>query len=492
MEHDTIYKDIAERTGGDIYIGVVGPVRTGKSTFIKRFTETLVLPNIIGEADRARAKDEMPQSGGGKTVMTTEPKFVPEKAVNVSLEGNAEMRVRMIDCVGYIVPEALGLSEEGQDRMVMTPWSDKPLPFGEAAEIGTKKVIDEHSTIAFAVTTDGSIGEIGRDAYVKAEEAVIADLKKTGKPFALILNSAHPEKQESIDLAMSLEKKYAVPTALVNCLQLDGEDIRHLLEMILLEFPIREIEVELPGWLEALEDSHPLKTAVSEAVFACADTVKTAGDLSYRFEQLTEAEEIESARVVQIDLGKGTAKLSVALEPTLFYRTLSEMTGMAIGGEEELFRLIRELSVVKGKYDRISRALADAEETGYGIVTPEVEDLRLEEPEIVKQSGGYGVKLRASAPSLHMIKAQIQTELSPMVGSEQQSEELVKYLLKEFETDPKKIWESNMFGKTLYELVNEGLNTKLSHMPADARAKLGDTLQRLINEGSGGLICIIL
>ena len=491
MEEFDLYRDIAERTGGDIYIGVVGPVRTGKSTFIKRFSEKIVLPNILSESDRERARDELPQSGEGKTVMTTEPKFVPEKAVKVKTAGG-EISVRMIDCVGYVVPGAIGIDEDGEERKVMTPWSDEPMPFGKAAETGTKKVIDEHSTIAFVVTTDGSIGEIPREAYVGAEERVIGEMKASGKPFALILNSASPEKPESVDLALSLEEKYGVPTALVNCTELDETDIAHLLEMILLEFPIREVSIEMPGWLDSLGEEHPVKQALSEAILSRADGVRTAGEVKTAFASLSEEENISACTLTRFDLGRGAAEWKLEIDPALFYATLGEMTGIGIGGEEELFSLIRSLAETKKKYDRVSAALDEAEASGYGIVTPSVDEMKLEEPEIFRQSGGYGVRLRASAPSLHIIKANIETELSPIVGSEAQSEELVKSLLCEFESDPKAIWDSNMFGKTLHELVNDGLNTKLAHMPAEARARLGDTLQRLINEGSGGLICIIL
>ncbi len=491
MSEHSIYRDIAVRCGGDIYIGVVGPVRTGKSTFIKRFMDSVVLPGIENEFERNRARDEMPQSASGKTVMTTEPKFVPDEAVNVTLGEGENLRVKMIDCVGYIVPEAIGHTEDGKPRMVNTPWAAEPIPFTEAAEIGTEKVIKEHSTIGMVVTTDGTIGEIPRENYVNAEERVINELKELGKPFAIILNSAEPETQRAAELAMELEAKYGVPVALVSCLDLDSEDIRHILELVLREFPVSEVHISLPGWIFSLDADHDVRRNVIEAVESCADKVKKIGDISV-YSELAECEMIEKVSRIEMDYGTGSAEIEVKLPEALYYSVLSELTGFSINDEEELTSLMRELAQVKTEYDKISEALASATEKGYGIVMPSVDDLKLEEPEIVKQAGGYGVRLRAAAQSIHMIRANIETEINPIVGSEAQSEELIKYMLREFEEDPKAIWESNMFGKSLYELVNEGLHTKLEHMPDDARQKLSGTLERIINEGSGGLICIIL
>ncbi len=492
MMNTSIYRDIAERTGGNIYIGVVGPVRTGKSTFIKKFMETLVLPNIPDPYDRERARDEMPQSAAGKTVMTAEPKFIPEKAAEVVLADNAHLRVRMIDCVGYIVPEALGHIENGGPRMVHTPWQEEAIPFSEAAETGTRKVIHDHSTIGIVVTTDGTVGEIPRENYVEAETRVIRELKAIRKPFAVIMNSADPSREESIRLATAIEADYGVPVALVNCLELNTEDIRHILEMILLEFPVREVAVELPAWLTALEDDHRIVSSVRGAVLECAGKVAGIGDIPAAFSALTENEYIRSADLIDTDLGSGCARLAVRLPEELYYQTLGELTGFAIEGEESLIGLLRELSGVKREYDKIAAALKDVSEKGYGIVTPETSELKLEEPTIIRQPGGYGVKLRASGPSIHMIRADIETEINPIVGSEQQSEELVRFLLHEFEEDPARLWESNIFGKTLHELVTEGLHGKLEHMPEEARHRLSETLQKVINEGSGGLICIIL
>ena len=488
----SIYADIAERTGGDIYIGVVGPVRTGKSTFIKKFMETLVLPNIADAHEKERARDEMPQSAAGRTVMTTEPKFVPDEAVSISMSDNASMRVKMVDCVGYIVPDALGHVENGGPRMVNTPWSEEPMPFENAAEIGTRKVICDHSTVGVVVTTDGTVGEIPRQNYVEAEGRVIKELKAMNKPFVIVINSSMPENEESIRMALAAEEKYGVPVALVNCLELNGEDIRHILEMLLLEFPVKEIGVELPTWMSALDPDYGLVVSVREAVLKAAESVSKTGDIHDAFVSLSENEFIKSASVTKIDLGTGKAVIDVKLEDGLYYKTIGELTGLEITDDVSLVNLLGDLSATKKKYDKVASALEDVERSGYGIVTPEIADLRLEEPEIIKQPGGYGVKLRAGGPSIHMIKADIETEINPIVGTASQSEDLVKFLMKEFEGDPTKIWDSNIFGKTLHELVNEGLHAKLSHMPEDARMKLSETLQRIINEGSGGLICIIL
>ena len=492
MADHSIYKDIAERTGGDIYIGVVGPVRSGKSTFIKRFMESLVLPNMGDGYSRERARDEMPQSAAGKTVMTTEPKFIPDEAVTVTLDGTATMRVKMIDCVGYVVPEALGTIENGQPRMVRTPWSEEPMPFVEAAEMGTHKVITEHATIGMLVTTDGTIGDISRESYVEAEERVVRELKELGKPFAMILNSARPSADSTVALAYELEAKYGVPVALVSCMDLDAEDIRHILELVLHEFPVSEVRVKLPAWTTALEPTHPIHAALMTALRRAADRVKKIGDIREAFADFDECEYVEAAEVETVDLGSGTARIALRMADGLYYQVLSELSGFEIDGEESLIGLLRELAATKAAYDKVAEALRDCEEGGYGIVMPEVADMHLDEPEIVRQSGGYGVRLKASAPSIHMIRANIEAEVNPIVGSEQQSEDLVRYMLREFDEDPARIWESNMFGKSLYELVGESIHTKLEHMPEASRMKLSETLERIINEGSGGLICILL
>lgn len=493
MTETNIYRDIAERTGGDIYIGVVGPVRTGKSTFIKRFLTSLVMPNIENEYDRMRTRDEMPQSAAGRTVMTTEPKFIPENAVEVDLSGGAHLKVKMVDCVGYLVPGALGDTEDGEIRMVSTPWRAEPIPFSEAAETGTKKVINEHSTIGMLVTTDGSFGEIRRADYVEAEARVASELHEMGKPFAVILNSAVPESDGAIELARELEEKYKAPVALVSCLTMDAEDITKILELVLYEFPVREIKVKAPAWLSALDRDHPLISEIYEKVRICAEKTEKMGDIINvgAFSGLCGGC-IENVSAGETDLGRGKAEITLNIPGEIYYKTIGELTGFNIESEEELIRLLKELSEVKREYDKVREALDDVKTHGYGIVMPDIEDMTLEAPEVVRQGGGYGVRLCARAPSVHMIRATIETEINPIVGTEAQSEEMVRYLLREFEDGDKTIWESNMFGKTLYELVNDGLYDKLEHMPEDARMKLSDTLGRIINEGSGGLICIIL
>ena len=492
MTEHSIYRDIAQRTGGDIYIGVVGPVRTGKSTFIKRFMESLVLPNMDDEYAKERARDEMPQSAAGKTVMTTEPKFVPDEGVSISLDGCATFRVKMVDCVGYIVSEALGTVENGQPRMVHTPWQEEPMPFVEAAEMGTEKVIREHATIGMLISSDGSIGEISRESYVPAEERIVSELKALGKPFAMILNSANPTSEEAIALAYELEAKYEIPVALVSCMELDAEDIRHILELVLHEFPVAEVRFSLPGWVNALGADHPISSSIYRTVSQCAESVRKMGDVKEAFAPLSDNEYVKRATVDEMNLGTGCVRATITLEDGLYYEVIREMSGFEISSEEEMIETLCSLSRMKAQYDRVAEALQMAEEKGYGIVMPTIEELHLEEPEIVKQSGGYGVRLCASAQSIHMIRANIETEINPIVGSEQQSEDLVKYMLREFEEEPSRIWESNVFGKSLYELVNEGLHTKLEHMPEESRTKLSETLERIINEGSNGLICIIL
>lgn len=487
-----IYKDIEERTGGSIYVGVVGPVRTGKSTFIKKFMDTLVIPNIQSEHDRKRAKDELPQSASGRQVTTTEPKFIPATPVEIKLDGGVSLSVRMVDCVGYMVKGAVGNVEGEEARMVMTPWSREPMPFDKAAEIGTERVISEHSTIGVLVTSDGSIGDLPREVFVESEERIARELRELGKPYVIVLNSQNPSSPLKTELALELEAKYGAPVALVNCLELDASDIKNILELVMLEFPVREITVTLPSFIAALDETHPLSRSVSDTIVECARSVRKTGDIAKCFESAAENEYVKSVNVKKIDLGTGVAKIDIEMKDGLFYKTVGEMTGFDITDDASLLRLLLSLSAVKRKYDKVSAAIDDVNETGYGIVVPDVYDLTLEEPQIVKQAGGYGVKLRASAPSIHMIKTDINTEVSPIVGTEQQSEELVRFLLSEFETNPAKLWETNLFGKSLYELMSEGINSKLSHIPDDSRERLCETMSRVINEGSGGLLCIIL
>ncbi|MBQ7048265.1 MAG: stage IV sporulation protein A [Clostridia bacterium] len=491
MENN-IYKDIAERTHGDIYIGVVGPVRTGKSTFIKQVMENLVLPNIENISAATRARDEMPQSASGRTVMTTEPKFIPEQAVSVTLDEDVSFKIKMIDCVGYMVDGALGNDENGEPRMVMTPWSKESIPFEEAAEKGTKKVITEHSTIGVMVTTDGTIGDIPRESYVQAENRVAQELNEIGKPFVIILNSAFPESESTKELCNELEKAYGAPILPMNCMKISEPDIKKILSAVLYRFPVKELKIHIPEWMEAIDEDHHLNKHITSFVKACACKIKNLGQVKQAFTPTdTDAEVIKGARCT-LSLGNGSGTVDIEILDSCFFKILCESGDFEINDQRTLMKTVTELAKVKKQYDKVRHALDAVNQTGYGIVTPDKEDLTLEEPEIVKQPGGYGVKLKASAPSIHMIKADIQTEVSPMVGSETQSEELVKFMLKEFEEDPQKLWETNMFGKTLYELIEEGLSTKLAHMPDDARYKLSETLQRIINEGCGGLICILL
>lgn len=492
MDNSNIYQDIAMRTQGDIYIGVVGPVRTGKSTFIKKFMETLVIPNIESEFRRERALDELPQSAAGKTIMTTEPKFIPEEAVSIEVDKNATLNVRLIDCVGYIVPSSLGYIEDEMPRMVVTPWFDQEVPFNMAAEVGTQKVIAEHSTVGIVVTTDGSISDIPRDEYEEAEERVISELKGLNKPFVVLLNCVNPTSERIRELSSRLTDKYRVPVMPFNCLELDESNIKQLIKQILYQFPVKEISFEMPKWINTLPKEHWLKMAVFDNIKGSAKNLCNINEISFMAEQIKGCEHISRVNLDDINLGTGCANISILLNESLFYQILGESTGLEIDGEAGLMPLMIELAQVKREYEKFRGALEEVEATGYGIVTPTLDELTLEEPEIVKQGGKYGVRLKASAPSIHMMKANITTEVSPIVGSEQQSEDLIMYLLNEFEENPQKIWDSNIFGKSLHALVNEGLHNKLYRMPAEARMKLQETLERIINEGCGGLICIIL
>ena len=492
MTDTSIYKDIETRTGGDIYIGVVGPVRTGKSTFIKRFMDTLVIPNIPELHKRERAQDELPQSAAGRTIMTTEPKFIPEEAVRVDLPDNASLNVRLIDCVGYIVPSSLGYVEEDKPRMVKTPWYEHEIPFNMAAEIGTQKVITEHSTIGLVITTDGTISDISREEYEEAEERVVKELKAISKPFVMLLNTTSPESLSAITLAESLCSKYGVPVIPVNCLSMDEELIRKILSAILFRFPVREIGISLPGWVMGLGHEHWLRKSICTCVKQSSASLCCVGDVTNLVQGICENEYVTDARILNLDLGKGCAEIDAVLSQELIYKIIEEKTALHITNEQELVENLTSLSEVKKKYDRIKNALDEVEATGYGIVMPDIDELTLKEPEIVKQGGRYGVRLSASAPSIHMLKTCIETEVAPVVGTESQSEELLKYLLTGFEEDPHKIWESDIFGKSLNELVNEGLRSKLCHMPVDARSKIQETLERIINDGCSGLICIIL
>ena len=492
MTSTNIYKDIAERTGGDIYIGVVGPVRTGKSTFIKKFCELMVIPNAPHDFSRERMIDELPQSAAGRTIMTTEPKFVPERGVRISVDNNIEMNVRLVDCVGYIVPSSLGYIENEEPRMVKTPWFEDEIPFNMAAEIGTKKVISEHATIGLVITTDSSISDIPRDEYEEAEERVISELKELNKPFVVLLNCMYPKSSSAVITANELSEKYDVPVLPVNCLNLTEDEMTEILTQVLYEFPLRKIVVNMPSWIKGCDKDSELHEKLNDCFRFAANSVSRISDLQRFTDKLTADNLFSKATALSMDLGVGCAYIDAGLDNTYFYNILSGITGEDIKDDADLIDILREFSVIKKKYEKIATALEQVNSTGYGIVMPSIDELSLEEPEIMKQGSRYGVRLKASAPSIHLLKADIKTEVAPIVGSEKQSEDLVKYLLDGFEDDPSKIWESNIFGKSLDELVNEGLKTKLMHMPNEARMKLQQTLERVINEGCNGLICIIV
>ena len=492
MTDTNIYQDIAHRTGGDIYIGVVGPVRTGKSTFIKKFFETLIVPNVPADFARERMIDELPQSSAGRTIMTTEPKFVPEKGVSLTLGDRTNLKVRLVDCVGYIVPSSIGYIENDAPRMVKTPWYEEEIPFNMAAEIGTRKVITEHATIGLVVTTDGSISEIPREEYEEAEERVISELQEIRKPFVILLNCVYPEAEAAQTLAASMREKYGAPVLPVNCLHLTEEEIREILSGVLREFPVKRIILDLPAWLS--DDGLPggEKADVCRCALAAGAEIGKISEVGILSAALEQLQIVKHAEVESIDLGEGSAYLDVQIDRTVFYSILSGFSETEIPDDRALIAEFRRLSETKRKYEKISAALEQVNSTGYGIVMPSIDELSLEEPEIVRQGSRYGVRLKASAPSIHMMRADIKTEVAPIVGSEKQSEDLVKYLLDGFQEEPSKIWESNIFGKSLNDLVNEGLKTKLMHMPTEARMKLQQTLERVINEGCNGLICIII
>lgn len=492
MSERTIYEQIALRTDGSVYIGVVGPVRTGKSTFVKRFMEQLVIPNIESVYTRERARDELPQSGSGRTIMTSEPKFVPEQAVEIAPDGSAKLSVRLIDTVGYMVPGAAGAQEDGRERMVTTPWLPEPVPMSQAAELGTRRVMEEHCTIGIVMTTDGTITDLPREAYLDAEERAIRDMKATGKPFLVLVNSADPDAPEAQRLWHELEERYGVNCALVNCLTMQEQEVRQLLTAVLYEFPLREVDLYLPRWMQTLELQHPVKAALYEAIGRCAGTMQRIADAAPALETLQELESVQRCAVQEVDLGTGVVQCTITAPETLFYQIISEKSGFPVQNDGELLALLSELAAAKREYDKIAGALAQVRATGYGVVMPAQEELHLEQPEIVRRGGNYAIRLRASAPSIHMLRADIQTEICPMVGDEKQSEDLVHYLLSEYEDSTERLWESNLFGKSLYELVSEGLSGKLTRLPETARAKFQTALSRVVNEGSGGLICIIL
>ena len=486
---DSIYQDIAMRTGGNVYIGVVGPVRTGKSTLIKRIMEQLVIPCIEDPYRAERARDELPQSGSGKTIMTSEPKFVPEEAVEISPDGTAKLRVRMIDSVGYMVNGAVGAEEDGVPRLVTTPWFDHEIPMTEAAELGTKKVMEDHCSIGLVVTTDGTITEIPRQDYVEAEKRAITDMQKTGKPYLIIINTRNPAGEAAAAVKDQIRRAYGVTPVVADCQALDAAGIGELLKALLYTFPMTQLRVHLPRWLDALEADHPVKTALYQALLQRAGEIGNLGQAEGSLSRLQELEEVQDYSLRSVDLADGTVTCAIVLPEALYYEILSAKADLPIENDAQLLSLLMELAKVKQEYDKISDALSAVKATGYGVVMPDAAEMKLEPPEVIRKGGAYGVKLKAGAPSVHMVRVDIDTEISPMVGDEKQSKDLIARLSGE---DPETLWQSNIFGKSVYELIQEGLTAKLVQLPEDVRSKFQGTLTRIVNEGATGLICLIL
>ena len=491
MERFEIYEDIQRRTNGDIYIGVVGPVRSGKSLFISKFMQNLVIPNIDNKQAKERTIDELPQSAEGKTIMTTQPKFVPEQAVSIDVD-NIKMNVRMVDCVGYLISGAMGHTEGDKPRYVKTPWSEKEMPFEEAAEIGTKKVITDHSTIGIVMTSDGTISDLPRSSYVEAEERVVKELKESNKPFVLVVNTTNPNSSETKNLTQSLAKKYNVSTLAINVKELSQKDIENIFEKVLLEFPIKTMKVKMPEWLQALEPDDQIIQSIITEVKKFGEGAEKIGQIDKTNVAFLESDDFEPLTVESIKMGEGTIEFNVKPRQSLFYKVLSRQCGTEIKDDYHLVRYIKELAFAKQEYDKVATALSEVNENGYGIVVPKLENMVLESPQIVKQGGRYGVKIKATAPSLHIMKVDVETEINPLVGTEQQSKDLVAYLQDEFDTNPDLVWQTNMFGKTLHDLVDEGMSNKIKSMPVEAQKKMRKTLGRIVNEGKGGIICILL
>lgn len=485
---ESIYQDIAARTGGNIYIGVVGPVRTGKSTLIKRIMEQMVIPRIDDPYRAERAKDELPQSGSGKTIMTAEPKFVPEEAVQIQA-GDTALSVRLIDSVGYMVDGAVGATEDGKPRMVTTPWAPTEIPMTEAAELGTRKVMEDHCTIGLVVTTDGSITDIPREDYVASERRAVADMKATGKPFLVLVNSKNPAGEEAQAICQRLQKDFSVACLAVDCLNLDENNLVQLMRGLLGTFPMQELQVYLPRWMDALEDDHPVKQALYETLLQSCREIDCLGSAEEKLGALRQVPQVQDFTLRSIDLGTGVVSCALMFPDTLFYEILSLRAGLPIHNDGELLQMLTQLSSVKREYDKLSDALQAVRATGYGVVMPTAEEMKLETPEIVHKGGTFGVKLKAGAPAIHMMRIDIDTEISPMVGDEKQSRDLIAYLQGE---NPEKLWESNIFGKSVYDLIQEGITSKLVRTPEDVRSKFRGTLTRIVNEGANGLICIIL
>ncbi len=492
MSDQTIYADIARRTGGAVMVGVVGPVRTGKSTFIKRFMEIMVIPRIDNEYARERAKDELPQSGSGRTIMTSEPKFVPEEAVSLTIDGDAHFSMRIVDCVGYMVDGAAGQFENGEERLVATPWAENEMRMSEAAELGTHKVITEHSTIGIVVTTDGSICGIEREKYRPAEDRAIRELQEIGKPFVVIVNSTAPRSREAVETAESIRRKYGVECLCLDCLNMEEEDILRILRAVLEDFPVESVGIFLPDWLEALPESSALKDAVYSDIIESFSAIDRYRDIDRAVAAIAEKEVISAAERSGSEAGEGKASVTLTLPRALYYRSISEETGVEIRNDGELFSALSEMSAVKAEYDRIRDALASVREKGYGVVLPDMEQMQLEEPKIVRQGGKYSVRLKANAPAIHLMMTNIETEVTPAIGGETASEDIINFLLQGFDGDINRIWQSNIFGKSLYDIACESLTNKVCSLSDNARCKLQHTLERIINEGSAGLICILL
>ena len=492
MERVDIFKDISKRTNGDIYLGIVGAVRTGKSTFIKKFMELVVLPNIEEESERERAHDELPQSAAGKTIMTTEPKFIPNQAVSVQVEEGLEVNVRLVDCVGYAVNGAKGFEDEDGPRMINTPWYEDPIPFHDAAEIGTRKVIQEHSTIGVVVTTDGTIGDIPRNDYVDAEAKIVDELKEVGKPFIMVINSVRPTSQDTELLRQELSEKYDMPVLAMSIESMTEHDVYNVLRESLYEFPVLEVNVNLPSWVMVLKEDHWLRENYQEAIQETVKNIKRLRDVDQIVGEFPEFEYIEKANLAGMEMGEGVAEIDLHAPDHLYDQVLKEIVGEEIRGKDHLLKLMQDFAHAKREYDQVAGALQMVKQTGYGIAAPTLEDMVLDEPEIIRQGSRFGVRLKAVAPSIHMIKVEVESEFAPIIGTEKQSEELVRYLMQDFEEDPLSIWESDIFGRSLSSIVREGIQGKISLMPENARYKLKDTLERIINEGSGGLIAIIL
>ena len=486
---DQIYADIAARTGGNVYVGVVGPVRTGKSTLVKRIMEELVIPGISDPYRKERARDELPQSGSGRTIMTAEPKFVPEEAVEISPDGAARLRVRLIDSVGYMVPGAVGAEEDGEPRMVTTPWFDTEIPMTQAAELGTKKVMQEHCTIGLVVTTDGTITDIPREDYLEAERRAVTDMRKTGKPFLVVVNSRNPGGEAAQSAAQYLREQFSLEPLVADCQTLDAQGISRMLRALLYTFPMTELRVYLPRWLDALEKNHPVKEALYQALLRQAGEIRNLGQAESALLPLGELPQVQSFSMQGIDLSEGTVRCTIALPDTLYYEILSSKAGVPIESDAQLLALLMDLAKIKQEYDQIADALAAVKATGYGVVQPSAGEMRLEKPEIIRKGGAYGVKLKAGAPSIHMVRVDIDTEISPMVGDEKQSRDLIDRLTGE---DPEKLWQSNIFGQSVYDMIQEGLTAKLVQLPEEVRVKFRSTVTRIVNEGATGLICLIL